>query len=121
MHRGEEPRRPKAGQPGPDRLATHAEVPRADHGVRTADQIIHRQQSDAAVAHRDATVGRVVAVVAEHEQLPRRHRHLGGVVEPAVVAKLENRVADAIGQRLDIAIRRFDGAVVVFGFAFCCM
>ena len=44
----------------------------------------------------DAAVGGIVAVVAEHEQFARRHRHLGRVVEPAIVAHLEDRMADAV-------------------------
>src|SRR6478735_9050640 len=101
MHRGEKPRQPKTRQPGPHRLAAHAEIPGADHGIGPADQIVDRQQSDAAVAHRDAAVGGVVPVVAEHEQLSRRHRHFRRVVEPAIVLDLEDRVADAVRQRLD--------------------
>jgi signal peptidase I len=37
----------------------------------------------------------------------------GGGVEPAVVAKLENRVRDAVGQGLDIAIGRLDNTLEV--------
>ena len=51
MHRGEKPCDSKARQPGPDRLAADAEIPGADHGIGAADQIVDRQQSDAAVAH----------------------------------------------------------------------
>ena len=51
MHGGEEPRETKAGQPGPHRLAAHAEIPRADHGIGPADQIVDRQQADATVTH----------------------------------------------------------------------
>src|SRR5258708_31823326 len=57
MHRGKKPRDAETGQPGPYRLATHAEIPRSDHGVGAADQIIHRQQPDAALADRNAAVG----------------------------------------------------------------
>src|SRR3979409_2601469 len=61
MHRGEKPRRAEAGQPGPYRLAADAEIPRSDHGVGAADQIIDRQHPDAAVADGDAAVGGGVA------------------------------------------------------------
>ncbi len=44
----------------------------------------------------DAAVGGVVAVVADHEQSSRRHRHFGRVVEPAIVAQLEDRVRNAV-------------------------
>src|SRR5882757_3126707 len=117
MHRGEEPRDAETGQPGPHRLAADAEVPRSDHGVGAADQIIDRQQPDTAVAHRHAAVGGVVAVVAHHEQMVRRHGHFRRVVEPAIVAKLENRMRNAIGQSLDIAMGWLYSAVAVFGFA----
>src|SRR5260221_542008 len=115
MHRGKKSRDAETGQPGPYRLAAHAEIPGSDHGVGAADQIIHRQQPDAALADGNAAVGGVVAVVAHHEQMIRRHRYFGRVVEPAIVAQFENRVADTIRQGLDVAIGRLDAAIVVFG------
>src|SRR6187397_2093970 len=99
---GKEPLQPETCRPGPYRLAAHAHVPGADHGIGAADQIVDRQQADTAVAHRDAAVGGVVSVIAEHEQIARRYRHFSGVVEAAIIADLEDRVLDAIRQRLDI-------------------
>src|SRR3569832_343664 len=52
MHRGEEPRQPDTGEPGPYRLAAHAEIPGAEHGVRAADEIVDRLLADAAGAQR---------------------------------------------------------------------
>ena len=62
LHHREKPRHAEAGEPVPDRLAAHAEIPGADHGVGAADQIVHRQQPDPAFAHRHPAVGGVVAV-----------------------------------------------------------
>src|SRR6185312_8348826 len=117
MHRGEEPRHAEAREPGPDRLAAHAEVPGADHGVGAADQIIHRQQANAALAHGHAAVGGIVAVVAKHEELAGRHRHLERVVEPSVVAHLQDGVGNDVRQRLNVTIGALDIAVVVLGLA----
>src|SRR5438552_8273963 len=114
MHRGEKPRDTETGQPCPYRLVADAEIPRCDHGVGAADQVIHRQHTDPAVAHGNAAVGGVVAVVAHHEQPSRRHRHFRRVVEPPIVTQLENLVTDAIRQSLDVAIRRLHAAPVVF-------
>src|SRR3981189_1312876 len=47
----------------------------------------------------------------------RRAGPLRRVVEPAIVAKLENRMRNAIGQSLDVAIGWLYSAVAVFGFA----
>src|SRR5262245_45273726 len=62
LHRGEKPREAEAGEPGPDRLAAYADIPGADHRVGSADQIVDRQQADAAIAHRHAAVGGVIPV-----------------------------------------------------------
>ena len=86
-------------------------------GIGAADQIIDRQQPDTAFAHRYAAVGGVVAVVAHHEHMVRRHRHFRRVVEPAIVTDLEDRVRHAVGQRLDIAVGGLSAAIVVFGLA----
>src|ERR1700738_5225660 len=53
MHRREKPRDPETRQPGPHRPAADTEIPRPDHGIGAADQIIDRQQSDPAIAHGD--------------------------------------------------------------------
>src|SRR5262245_45744386 len=50
MHGGEEACDAEARQPGPHRLLADAEIPRADHGIGAADQVLDRQQSDAAFA-----------------------------------------------------------------------
>src|SRR6202171_6875128 len=104
LHRGEEPRESKAEQPGPYRLAADAHVPGPDHRIGAADQIVDRQQANAAVAHGNAAVGGVVAVIAEHEQFSRRYRHFRRVVEAAVVAHLEDSVGEAVRQPLDVEI-----------------
>src|SRR6516164_2350394 len=113
MHGGEEPCEAKAGQPCPYRLAAHAEIPGAHHRVRAADQIVDRQQPDAAFANRDAAVGGIVAIIAEYEEFSRRHGHFHRVVEPAVVAQLVDRMRNAVRQRLDIAPGALYIAVIV--------
>src|ERR1700743_690172 len=62
-----------------------------------------------------AAVGGVVSVVPHHEQTALRHRYLGRVVEAAIVIELEDFVADAARQRLDVAMRRLGVAIVVLG------
>ena len=54
------------------------------------------------VAHRrqHPAVGRVVAVVAHHEEVARRHGVDDGVVVEAVVDAIERLIADAVRQRL---------------------
>ena len=49
--------------------------------------------------------------------LSGRHRHLGRVVEPAIVAHLEDRMVDAVRQRLDEAVGPLGAAAIVFGLA----
>src|SRR5262245_52992570 len=67
VHAGKKPAQPESRQPRPHRLVADTHVPRADHGIRASDQIVDRQEPDAAVAHRNAAVGGIVAVVAQHE------------------------------------------------------
>src|SRR5260370_29211911 len=61
MHRGEEARGAETGQPGPYRLFADAEVPRSDHGVGAADQIVDPQQPDPAFADGNAAAGGILA------------------------------------------------------------
>lgn len=70
MHRGKKPRHAKARQPSVDRLAAHAHVPGADHRVGAADQVVDRQQADAAVAHGNAAVGGMSLLSPSTNRLP---------------------------------------------------
>src|SRR5205085_2626455 len=89
MHAGEKPRAAKTRQPGPDRLALGGEIPGAYDRVDPADQVVGRQQPDAALVHGHAAVGGVVAVVAHHEQAVLWHCDFRRVVERAMVDRLE--------------------------------
>src|SRR3954466_6105632 len=93
----------------------NAEIPGGDHGIGAADQIVHWQHADTAIAAGPAAVGGVVPFIAHHKQVVWRYSSLRRVVEPAVIAQFENLVANTIGQSLDVAIRRFGPAIVVFG------
>ena len=117
MHRGKKPRQAKTRQPRIYRLAAHAEIPRADHGIGAADQIVDRQQPHAAVAHRDAAVGGIVPVSPSTNSWP------GGTVTSGVLSSrplsriLKIGVADAVRQRLDEAVGPLGVATIVFGLA----
>ena len=85
--------------PMPARLALGIERPEDPRHL--ADEIVHRDET-----HRShhAAVGRVVAVVAEHEEMARRHRVDIGVVVIAVVDAVVGHVARAVRQRLAPAL-----------------
>jgi len=71
-HRCKKPRQTKTAQPGPDRLAADAEVPGADHRVGASDQIVHRQQADAALAQQKFEHQQRMALL-EHDLKLREH------------------------------------------------
>src|SRR4051794_4673313 len=118
MHRGEKPRHSKTGEPGRYRLVSDAEIPGSDDRVGAAHEVVHREQAYAAVAHRYAAIGGIVAVVAHHEQPVFRHHHFGGVVELAIVAQLENRVGGAARQRFKVAEGGHHATLLIFRLAY---
>src|SRR5207237_2725789 len=68
---------------------------REEYDLRATDDVLERHIADLAF---DPAVGRVVAIVAHHEEMAFRHLiHLGVVVE-TVVDQVEAGVAHAIGQ-----------------------
>ncbi len=91
-----------------------AEIPGSDQRLDPADQIVYRQKPNAAGFECDPAVGGIVAVVAHHEQMVRRHGDFGHVVERADAGMLENRMAAIARQGLDVARRGMQRAI--FGF-----
>ena len=77
------------------------QIPRADQRIDAADQIVDRQQADAAVTDRDPAVGRIVAVVAHHKQMAGRHAEFGNIVERIELLRFEEHMLVAARQRLD--------------------
>lgn len=72
--------------------------------LRLADQVLDGDVADAALDQRHAAVGRVVAVVAHEEHVVRGDQEVGRVVVRPVLGLLEDRVAHAIGQGLQVLV-----------------
>ncbi len=80
--------------------AARALVDREEDDLRPADEVLERHVADAAEV---ARVGGVVAVVAHHEEVVGRHGVDAGVVPQATVAvAFDDRVRDAVRQRLGV-------------------
>src|SRR5205823_5791873 len=75
-------------------------VDREEDHLGATDQVFDRDIAD---RRENAAIGRIVAVVAHHEEMPRRHLVDRGVVLEAVRLEIERIVADAVRQRLAIA------------------
>jgi hypothetical protein len=79
-------------------------------GAGFREDVVQRYEPDAI---HEAAVERVVAVVAQHEDMPWRHQIFGRVVHFALVGRLDDIVPFAIRQRLDVPPQRdVDTAVV---------
>ncbi|MGY3367302.1 MoxR-like ATPase [Bradyrhizobium sp. GM2.4] len=87
--------------PQPLRVRFAVLVERPEYPRHLADQIVHRHESD---RRHHAAVTRVVAIVAEHEEMARRHGVDVGVVVVAVVDTVLRHVGRAIRQRLAPAL-----------------
>ena len=102
MHRGEKPRQAKTRQPGPHRLAAHADDPRSRPRHRRGRPDC---RSATARRRRRAPATRLSAELSllspSTNSFPGGTVTSGRVVEPAIVAHLEDRVVDAVRQRLD--------------------
>src|SRR5437867_10161332 len=81
----------------PDAVGTNASAfgYRPEDDLHAPDQVLRRHIADRTF---HATVGGVVAVVAQHEIVPGGNPIFLGVVVEAVVDQVERRVADAVRQ-----------------------
>src|SRR5215475_14452967 len=84
-------------RPVPERPRRLALGDREENHLGATDEILERYVADGG---HHAAVLRIVAVVAHHEVMARRHDIFDGVVVEAVVLAVERLIADTVGQRL---------------------
>src|SRR5581483_9936205 len=91
-----------AHRPGPaPRVPLLAVRDREENDLRASDKVLKRNIADLA---EHAAVGGIVAVVAHHEEMTRRHDVFLRVVVETVVDQIECRIGHAVRQRLAPAL-----------------
>src|SRR4029077_12537059 len=107
-HEGEQAVPAHGPWPAPHFPGVSTVLDREEDDLRLADDVLVRHVADLA---EPPAVGRVVAVVAHHEIVARRHGVDGGVVIEAVVGEIERSVGHAVRQGFAEALDPLHGAL----------
>jgi hypothetical protein len=119
MHSVKHPGEAEFRHPLPYRVGV-GEIDRGDHHEHPAYEVPQWHVTDPAESGRHAAIGRIVAIVAHHEDIALRHDVHRRVVVRAIPALLVDGMLDAARQGLDVLLHRevfagadFIGAVFV--------